>query len=389
MRDDLAQMGELASLRGRVTASDWSGAPIVVAVLRRPEREGAPFAIVDFQQLFRPGEYAFLLDPGTYRVVAFVDENRDLDFQPDERLAPYDDFREIVLAPGRRDGVDVAISGAPAGARERMPEVAQPTGDSRQMHVGEVLPLRSERFGPEAGRMGALEPVRFMRELGAGVFLLEPHDASRTPVLFVHGISGYPQEFEAMIAGLDRARFEPWVAQYPSGWALDEVAARLHRVMNELQTSLAIDRMCIVAHSMGGVVTRRALAYYAGDRPAPFVRGLVTIASPLGGHPGAGAGVAMSPIVVPAWRDLVPTGDFVAHLYDSALPEETRYALFFAYVDPGGGDGVVPLSSQLRVEAAREADVVRGFVGTHVGVLRQEVLSAALAEELERCRGDL
>jgi pimeloyl-ACP methyl ester carboxylesterase len=158
-------------------------------------------------------------------------------------------------------------------------------------------------------------------------------------------------------------------------------------VLNELRTATGVERMCLVAHSMGGVVTRRALALHAADRPGPFIGGLVTIASPLGGHPGAGAGVAMSPLVIPAWRGLVPSGPFIRELFATPLPDEIRYALFFAFED-ASGDGVVPLSSQLRREAASEADLVRGFVGTHVGVLHQEATSRALAEELDRCRGN-
>ena len=385
VREDLAAMQSLAQLRGSVRVEEWSGAPIVVAVLRSPEREGAPFQIVDFEQLFSPERFALILEPGTYRVVAFVDENRDLEYQESEPLAPWSDFRELTLSAGVRDGLDITISGPPPSADERMPEITDPTASTRDTDIGSVMPLASERFGAEAGRMGALEPTRFMREIGAGIFFLEPHDPARTPVLFVHGISGYPQEFESLVAALDHERFEAWVAQYPSGWDLDEVAARLNRAINELQTTHQLERLCIVAHSMGGVVVRRAMTHHVHERPRPFITGLVTIASPLGGHPGAGAGVAMSPVVLPSWRSLAPTGELITGLYTTPLPEETRYALFFAF-DGVSGDGVVPLHSQLRSEAAEEADVVRGFPGTHTGVLRDQRTGVAMREELDRCR---
>lgn len=223
-RDDLDQMRALANLRGTVRVAEWSGAPIVVAVLGAAATPGAPLPIIDFVQTFRPGEFTFLLDPGRYRVIAFVDENRDLEFQPGERVAPFALFQEIEVGAGLQDGIAIAIEGPASSSDERMPEVLDPTGDTRQVSVGTVLPLTDARFGPAAGRMGVFEPTRFMREVGAGVFLLEPHDPARTPVLFVHGISGYPQEFTDLVARLDHTRFEPWVAQYPSGWDLEEVA---------------------------------------------------------------------------------------------------------------------------------------------------------------------
>jgi hypothetical protein len=388
MQEDLREMEGLAYLSGEVSVGDWSGAPIVVAILRPPAVEGAPFDIVDFEQLFQPGSYSFIVEPGHYRLIAFVDQDRDLQYHPGERVAPWDQFRDLDAGGGHRGDLDIAIEGPPPSIDEHMPETQDPTGESRSLYIGTVMPLASERFGAEAGRLGMVEPTRFMRDVGAGLFLLEEHDPSRTPVVFVHGISGYPQEFEFLVEHLDRSRFEAWVAQYPSGWDLDAVADILNRAINELQTAMQLPRMCIVAHSMGGLVLRRAMVHHAQQRPSDYVRGIVTIASPLGGHPGAGAGVAMSPIVLPAWRNLVPTGEFVTGLYATPLPEHVRYALFFAFQDAGGGDGVVPLTSQLRREAAEEADLVQGFVATHTGVLRLEATSDALAAELDRCRGD-
>ena len=54
---------------------------------------------------------------------------------------------------------------------------------------------------------------------------------------------------------------------------------------------------------MGGLVSRAAFDHLgAGSPEVPL---FVTLASPLAGHEGAAAGVAMAPVVVPAWNDLV------------------------------------------------------------------------------------
>ncbi len=377
------QAHHIHTFSGRVDVDTWSGAPIVVAVMHTPEREGAPFQIVDFQQLFRPGAFRFVVPEGTYRLVAFVDENRDLDYQHDEPVASHGGFLDIrAEGGGARGDLDIRITGEPPAIT---PEVAHPTGDIRSIHVGEVLPLTDRRMGPEAARLGVWEPLHYMRDIGAGLTMLEPYRADRVPVVFVHGIGGHPREFEFLISRLDRERFQPWVVRYPSGWQLDMTADFLNRALNEMQTRTHFERMCIVAHSMGGVVSRKTIQIHQTARPSPFIHLFVTIASPLGGHPGAAQGVLMSPAVVPAWRSLVPGSPFMTQLYETPLPEEIRYALFFAYDGRGATDGVVPIRSQLRPEAQAEADLVRGFLGTHTGVLHLPAVSHLLGSELNHC----
>lgn len=380
----------LSIVMGQVSVDGGDGAPSVVAILRPPEREGAPLQIVDFVQVFgADAPYELVVQPGTYRLLVFEDANRDLAYTPGERLTPFDDFRDLELAPGLRSGVDLRIAGPPPSVDEVMPAVADPTWETRSFHVGDVLPLEDARFGADAARTGVWEPLRFLEELGAGLFMLEPYDPARTPVVFVHGFGGHPQEFTDMIGRLDRARFQPWVAHYPSGWELELTAQYFNRALNELETLHHFERLCVVAHSMGGVVSRRMLAVHAAQRESAqrsFVRVFVTLASPLGGHPGAAHGVVLSPIVVGSWRSLVPGDPFIRDLYAVPLPEETYYALFFAHLNDEASDGVVPLPSQLRGEAQDEADLLRGFIDTHTGVLRSERVWERLSPLLDRCR---
>jgi pimeloyl-ACP methyl ester carboxylesterase len=382
--EDQNERARLVTLAGDVAIEGASGAPIVVSVLRVPEHAQASLQIVDYTILARPGRWSFFVDPGNrYRVIAFEDTNRDQQYDPDERLGTWNGFADVVVTPGQMQELHVEITGGVPGP---MPDVAMPTGESRNLYIGDVRPLSDPRFGPENGRRGMWEPLAFMREVGGGVFLTEPHRPGRTPVVLVHGMTGYPQEFEEIVAALDAERFEPWLVQYPSGWELEPVADYVARGLVELSHALEIDHMCIVAHSMGGVVSRRALRFLADRAHADLVRGFVTLASPLGGIPSAAAGARFSPIRVPSWTSLVPDGPFMTSQYAQPLPEATRYALFFAFDGDGAGDGVVPLTSQLREEAQREAAHVRGFHTTHTGILEHEGVLAAIRGELDRCR---
>ncbi len=383
--EDQFQQTRLVTLRGEVQLTEPSGAPIVVSVLRVPAHAQASLQIVDYTLLSRPGPYSFIVDPGRYRVIAFEDADRDREYDPTERLGAFGGFADVVAEAGGSPELPIVIT---TGVPGPMPEVDMPSGQSRSLHVGDVVALEDPRFGAEAGRRGMWEPLAFMRELGAGLFLVEPHVAGRTPVVFVHGMTGYPQEFTPIVASLDRERFEPWLVQYPSGWELEAVADYLSRALIELTQGLSVERVCVVAHSMGGVVSRRTLRFLEEREHATMVRGFVTLASPLGGIPSAAAGVRFSPIHVASWENLVPDGAFMASQYGSPLAATTRYALLFAFDGGSAGDGVVPLTSQLRAEAQREAAVIQGLHTTHVGILEHPDAVATIHAELDHCRGD-
>jgi hypothetical protein len=54
----------------------------------------------------------------------------------------------------------------------------------------------------------ALNPTALIAHIQGFFFGLEEYDSSKTPVLFVHGISGTPRDWKFMVDGLDRtARF--------------------------------------------------------------------------------------------------------------------------------------------------------------------------------------
>jgi hypothetical protein len=137
----------------------------------------------------------------------------------------------------------------------------------------------------------------------------------------------------------------------------------MQSALNEMRHVYGYERMCLVAHSMGGVLSRLFLKKHRSDE-GRFVHTFVSIVSPLDGMPGAGMGVSSAPVVVPSWRDLDPTGRTIPTLYDTPLPEGLDYHLFFAHQD-GESDTVVALASQLRAEAMAEATDMHGFSNTH------------------------
>src|SRR5262249_37451897 len=160
-----------------------------------------------------------------------------------------------------------------------------------------------------------------------GLYLLEPYDPKKIPVLFVHGIGGTPQEFRTLIAALDHTRFQPWVFYYQSGSRLDVVATMLTQLFVRLRTRLGFERAVGIAHSMGGLVTRAFILPDFETNATHVVRTYVTISSPLGGMPSAGWGVKTSPVVVRSWEGLAPGSAFLDGLFYADADRRVRRRL--------------------------------------------------------------
>ncbi|MCI0548027.1 MAG: alpha/beta hydrolase, partial [Candidatus Rokubacteria bacterium] len=118
--------------------------------------------------------------------------------------------------------------------------------------LGRVADLADARFDRENGSRGLWRRLDFLFGVGRGTYFLEACDPARTPVLFVHGITGGPRDFEAILAGMERRRFEPWLYYYASGAPLDQVSDHLAEQVAKLGRRCRFGELYVVAHSMGG-----------------------------------------------------------------------------------------------------------------------------------------
>src|SRR5262245_11435866 len=384
---DVVFMQRTASVRGTV-ARDDPGRGDILVVAYAP---GAPEA-ADVFTLLAPGRYLFTVPAGEYRIVAFEDANRDRAFDAgaERRSEPVD----VRVAEGEnRADVDLRLS----AHRSMLPDMPRlPDPDARRVNglpdvqVGTVTTLDDRRFAADKGQLGMWQPVAFMFDVGAGIYLLERCDASRTPVLFVHGIGGSPAQFTYLGDSLDRHHFQPWFVYYPSGFELDRVADGLARWMQEMQSRCGFDRLAVVAHSMGGLVARAFIDRAAAVGSLPPVGTFISISTPWGGHSAAALGVARAPAVVPAWRDLAPGSAFLETLWQTPLPASTQFYLIFGFGGhrnsrfiPGANDGVVTVASELDSRAQRAAVRVFGYDETHQSILNSAAVGAEMRALLE------
>lgn len=112
-------------------------------------------------------------------------------------------------------------------------------------------------------------PGRFSEE--TGLYFLQPYDPDKIPLVFVHGLVSSPDAFKTMINDLAphpwfREHYQVWLFNYPTGnpWIYSSMNFRrsMHEACAYARTKGGdrnLNRMVIVSHSMGGMVTRSSI----------------------------------------------------------------------------------------------------------------------------------
>jgi len=230
-----------------------------------------------------------------------------------------------------------------------------------------VTDLDAPAFMESNGRKGLWQPLSFVREKRGGVYLLEPYDAAKIPVLFIHGAGGTPQDWRYFISQLDRSKYQVWVYYYPTGLPIDLSAGWLDNFVTDLHHQYGFHQLAIAAHSMGGLVARRFIALDS-SAGRDYHTLLVTFSTPFGGVPVARLGLSLGAYAVPAWRDLTPESAFLRRLHAQPLPKGVHHYVFFAYREDGStfdSDGVISVASQRAVADAP----AQGFRTDHSAIL--------------------
>ena len=270
------------------------------------------------------------------------------------------------------------------------PNLAEPQ-QSLFYPTGSIRSLDDPLFSENIATLGMYDPASFLEKAPTMFYALEEDLGFKIPVVFVHGVGGSIRAFEPIVNQLDRERYKPWFFYYPSGGDLDQLSEFFHRIfLSGKVVTMAEMPMIIVAHSMGGLIVREALNKYDNSQKENNIGLLVTIATPFGGHPAAASGVKHGLIVLPSWRDVNPGSRFIKELFRKSLPETIEHQLLYAYDNPAtlkisrNSDGVVPLSSQLRLEAQQQATGQLGFESSHTGILENEEMISHIFKRMDR-----
>ena len=104
-----------------------------------------------------------------------------------------------------------------------------------------------------------------------GLYMQEAYEPGKIPVVFVHGLASSPLAWAQAVNELRgdpeiRKRYQFWLFYYTTGNPILSSAARFREAINDVRQEFdpehldpALDRMVLVGHSMGGLLSRLAL----------------------------------------------------------------------------------------------------------------------------------
>ncbi|HEX7374931.1 MAG TPA: alpha/beta fold hydrolase [Steroidobacteraceae bacterium] len=385
VKDQVSRVDSVGFIDGEVVADTAHGSPIIAAIFQRNSETA--ITLYRAAPATSRGKFEFVVPAGDYIVAAFIDRNRDSRHQPDEPGRFYGNPTTIAVAAKSKTNIAITIDEASSPA---LSGVTVDRNAAIGRNVGARATLDDARFAPENGMLGLWRPLDFLAGPEGGLFMLGDYDAARMPVIFVHGMGDTPRRFAPAIASLDAARLQPWVLYYPTGLRLDMISSYFADSVHQLQQKYGFTRFAIVAHSMGGLVTRSFVQKYAERFPGDLsaLKLVVTINSPMSGMESASTGVQYSPIVIPSWQDVATGSPFLTDLDAHAWPPGVAYHLVFSYDGEKNGDGTVALASEIPLSLQTQATRLHGYAGTHVGTLSEpdflsqlrNLLTAAAAE---------
>jgi len=398
IKDQQQKAANFCQLKGTINTELDSNNGLIVVLFRH--KEGAfdqkqSWSLVDHYTLDKPGQWAFYSSPGTYFLTAFQDINNNQIFERNEPAIPFNPKQKftclnnsnetninlVIPHLGRIPGEkSIDISKLQVRTKEQQLNVSL----GQALAVGEVIDLTDPRFSQENASKGLWRPFDFIWESKPGIYFLQQYDKRKTPVLFIHGINGSPAEFKFLIEHLDHSRFQPWVAYYPSGAKLKNIASHLNRTLEQLKTKHHFKNILLVAHSMGGLVTRSMILEQNKALDNNFYSLFVSISTPWNGHSAAKM-TKYAPAAAYSWLDLSPDSQFLTNLFYSENGSSTQplsinlpHHLIFTYLTGEADDGTISIESQLRLEAQEDATGLYGYLQSHTGILKNLKTSTVL-----------
>ncbi|MFH1435955.1 MAG: alpha/beta hydrolase [Pseudomonadota bacterium] len=237
-----------------------------------------------------------------------------------------------------------------------------------------AVTLDEPLFGFKVAQAGVWKHCRFHKIIGFGLFPTVEHRRDRLAVLLLHGYGDSPRSLAGVAAALDAGKFEAVYGYYPTGQKISETAKSMRAAMRLMAKKQKIERMAIVAYSMGGLIARRYLGDRFGKKDEPEVGLFVSLSTPWGGSE-RGARWTWLPASPPSWKDMTPGGEFMNRFFDRPLPDETGFHMLYGtkggtWRVPGEDDGSVSIKSAKRQEALDEADSATVFPESdHYGIV--------------------
>jgi pimeloyl-ACP methyl ester carboxylesterase len=139
-------------------------------------------------------------------------------------------------------------------------ETVRLAGAQRRLAADFGAPLAYYPDPKLLGFMAMLRPGKY--EERAGLYMLEPYDPNRIPVILIHGLLSIPQMWIPTITAIEsdpeiRGRYQFWVFDYPTGDPIVLSALKLRESLARVyQLYPKTKDMVLISHSMGGLLAQ-------------------------------------------------------------------------------------------------------------------------------------
>ena len=101
------------------------------------------------------------------------------------------------------------------------------------------------------------------------------------------------------------------------------------------QEAPRLQKCHVVAHSIGGLVSRAAITKAVSAEGSNFIPRFVSISTPWCGHAAAESGIRHLKKPVPSMIDVAPESDYLRSLYTTPLPKGTTHDLIYGSTKGG------------------------------------------------------
>ncbi len=154
------------------------------------------------------------------------------------------------------------------------------------MIAGKPFPLDADYTAAATVLLADIDPSRFELQSfldpgkvlkGMGIFLLEPYDPDKIPVLLTHGLYATPSTFLEMYNDLIgvpeiRKNYQFWFSFYPTGLPISDTSAMVRKKLVEIHKrfdpeskNANFNNMVVVGHSMGGIISKMLIQESGND----------------------------------------------------------------------------------------------------------------------------
>lgn len=311
-------------------------------------------------------EFMIYLPEGDYYLYVLGDLNNDYLFEGREAVGIYGRPDKISISKNViKTGLNITI--VTAGRRQipvdcRFSLQYDYNTVEYITYNGQARKIYSEIFSHDNAKTGWWHPSLFMKAFGANIYLTEKYDPAKIPVLFVHGAKGSPKDFAYFYARLDKSKFQPMFFYYPSGLRLPLLAELLNVKIKDIEEKYRLKKLYIIAHSMGGLVSRAMITNYRKD-PEGRIRLYITLATPWSGFESLVTAMKTVPYVLPSWIDVSSQSMFIKTSLNKPIPSTVDYYLFFGKYDKTSRE------QALDSRVYSDAKGIFGFNTDHDGIL--------------------